>query len=66
MSLLNDLNEVYWSLGQYGIDDERRMRAVIHELSERIREWAPDRNKAEICYLTINGVATRLMIEIDR
>lgn len=66
MSLLDDLNEVYWSPSQYDIDDKRRMRAVVYELSKRIRGWAPDKDKAEICHLTINGVATRLMIEIDR
>ncbi len=63
MTLLNELTELYWSLGEYSIDDKRRMKAVIHEISQRIRTWAPDPGQARICYLAINEVADRLVRE---
>jgi hypothetical protein len=64
-SLLDSLSELYWSLGEYSIDDRRRMKAVIHELSQTIRTWAPDEGQARICYLAINEVADRLIREIN-
>lgn len=65
MNLLNDLTELYWSLGEYSIDDRRRMRAVVHEISQRIRTWAPDEGQARICFLAINEVADRLIRETN-
>ena len=65
MNLLDSLSELYWSLGEYSIDDRRRMKAVIRELSQTIRSWAPDEGQARICYLAINEVADRLIREID-
>lgn len=65
MNLLDSLSELYWSLGEYSIDDRRRMKAVIRELSQTIRTWAPDEGQARICYLAINEVADRLIREID-
>jgi hypothetical protein len=65
MKLLDSLSELYWSLGEYSIDDRRRMKAVIHELSQTIRTWAPDEGQARICYLAINEVADRLIREIN-
>ena len=50
---------------QAGIDDRRRMKAVVHEISQRIRTWAPDEGQARICYLAINEVADRLVREIS-
>jgi hypothetical protein len=64
-NLLDSLSELYWSLGEYSIDDRRRMKAVIHELSQTIRSWAPDEGQARICYLAINEVADRLVREIN-
>jgi hypothetical protein len=61
MTLLDDLTQLYWALGEYGIDDPRRMKAVVFELSERIRSWAPDPGQAKICHLAINEVADRLL-----
>jgi hypothetical protein len=63
MTLLNELTELYWSLGEYSIDDRRRMKAVVHEISQRIRTWAPDEGQARICFLAINEVADRLIRE---
>jgi len=63
MTLLDELTELYWSLGEYSIDDRRRMRAVVHEISDRIRAWAPDEGQARICFLAINEVADRLIRE---
>lgn len=66
MSLLDNLSELYWSLGEYSIDDRRRMEAVIRELSQEIRTWAPDEGQARICYLAINEVADRLIRECEK
>lgn len=65
MTLLNSLTELYWSLGEYSIDDRRRMKAVVYELSQIIRTWAPDEGQARICYLAINEVADRLIRECE-
>jgi hypothetical protein len=65
MTLLTELTELYWALGEYGIDDPRRMKAVIHEMSQRIRTWAPDPGQAKICHLAINEVADRLIRECE-
>lgn len=64
-SLLDSLSELYWSLGEYSIDDRRRMKAVVLQLSKTIRSWAPDEGQARICYLAINEVADRLIREIN-
>jgi hypothetical protein len=64
MKLIDSLSELYWSLGEYSIDDKRRMKAVVSELSQTIRSWAPDAGQARICYLAINEVADRLMREV--
>ena len=64
-NLLDSLSELYWSLGEYSIDDKRRMKAVVHELSQTIRSWAPDEGQARICHLAINEVADRLLRETE-
>jgi hypothetical protein len=61
MTLLDDLTQLYWALGEYGIDDPRRMKAVVREISQIIRTWAPDPGQAKICHLAINEVADRLL-----
>lgn len=63
MTLLDGLTELYWNLGEYSIDDRRRMKAVVHEISQIIRSWAPDEDKARITHLAITGVADRLLQE---
>ena len=63
MKLLENLIELYWSLGEYSIDDKRRMKAVMLELAGEIRTWAPDEGQARICYLAINEVADRIVRE---
>jgi hypothetical protein len=63
MTLLEDLSELYWAVGEYGIDDPRRMGCVMHHLAQIIRTWAPDEGQARICYLAINEVADRLIRE---
>lgn len=65
MKLLDSLSDLYWSLGEYSIDDRRRMKAVVFQLSQTIRSWAPDEGQARICYLAINEVADRLIREIN-
>ena len=65
MNLLVQLTELYWSLGEYSIDDRRRMKAVVYELANTIRSWAPDPGQARICYLAINEVADRLIREVE-
>jgi hypothetical protein len=65
MKLLDELTELYWSLGEYSIDDKRRMKTVIKEIVKRVRTWAPDPGQARICYLAINEVADRLEREIE-
>jgi hypothetical protein len=65
MNLLDQLTELYWGLGEYSIDDRRRMKAVVHELSQTIRSWAPDEGQARICFLAINEVADRLLRETE-
>lgn len=63
MKLIDNLTELYWSLGEYSIDDKRRMKAVMLELANEIRSWAPDEGQARICHLAINEVADRLVRE---
>jgi hypothetical protein len=65
MTLLNNLTDLYWSLGEYSIDDRRRMKAVVHEISSIIRTWAPDPGQARICHLAINEIADRLLLEVE-
>ena len=65
MTLLNELSDLYWALGEYGIDDPRRMKAVVREISHTIRTWAPDPGQARICYLAINEVADRLLRDCE-
>jgi len=62
--LLAALIELNQSLGAYEIDDERRMRAVVHEISRVIRSWAPPEERARIAYLTAHEIADRLDTEI--
>lgn len=65
MKLIDNLTELYWSLGEYSIDDKRRMKSVVMELAQEIRTWAPDEGQARICYLAINEVADRLVRECN-
>lgn len=65
MKLLDQLIDLYWSLGEYSIDDRRRMKAVLMELAQEIRTWAPDKGQAKICYLAINEVADRIVRECN-
>ena len=65
MNLLENCLMVQTALGEYGIDDRRRMKEVIREISNVIRTWAPDEGQARICYLAINEVADRLVREIS-
>jgi hypothetical protein len=65
MTILDQLTELYWGLGEYSIDDRRRMKAVVHELSQIIRSWAPDERRGRISFLTIHEVADRLLHEIE-
>jgi hypothetical protein len=63
MTLIKRLTELYWALGEYSIDDERRMKAVVREIAQEIRAWAPPESRLRICHLAINGVADRLLTE---
>lgn len=55
MTLLNELTELHRELGEDSIDDRQRMKAVVHEISQLIRTWAPNKGQARICHLVING-----------
>ena len=63
MNLLQNCLSVQNALGEYGIDDKRRMKEVIREIANTIRTWAPDPGQARICHLAINEVADRLIRE---
>lgn len=65
MNLLDQLTELYWSLGEYHIDDRRRMKTVVKEIAKIVRTWAPDPGQARICHLAINEVADRLEREAE-
>lgn len=65
MNLLETLLELYWSLGEYSIDDKRRMKEVVREISSTIRTWAPPEEQARICHMAINEIADRLMREVE-
>jgi hypothetical protein len=65
MNLLDQLTELYWSLGEYSIDDRRRMKTVVKEIAKTVRTWAPDKGQARICHLAINEVADRLEREVE-
>jgi hypothetical protein len=62
---MNDIIEeclaIYWELGEYAIDDRRRMQAVIKAIADNIRAWAPPEEQARICHMAINEVADRLV-----
>jgi len=62
--LLTALTELHQSLGAYSIDDERRMRAIVHELSRTIRSWAPLEDRSLVAFHTIHEIADRLDTEI--
>ena len=57
-NLLDACTELYWSFAEYGIDDRRRMKAVLYHLAEEVRTWAPDESQARICFLMTNGQST--------
>jgi hypothetical protein len=61
MTFIKQLTELYWSLGEYGIDDERRMKTVVREIAQEIRTWAPPETQARICYLMTHEIADRLL-----
>jgi hypothetical protein len=61
MNLTEECLKVYWELGEYSIDDTRRMKAVIKLLSGRIRTWAPTVEQARICHMAVNEVADRML-----
>jgi hypothetical protein len=63
MTLLNELSELYWATGEYGIDDPRRMGMVMWKIAQVIRTWAPREDQARICHLAVNEVADRLIRE---
>jgi hypothetical protein len=65
MTLIKELTELYWALGEYSIDDERRMKAVVREIAQVIRTWAPPESRRRICHLAINEVADRLLTECN-
>jgi len=65
MTLIKQLTELYWALGEYSIDDERRMKAVVREVAQVIRAWAPPESRRRICHLAINEVADRLLTECN-
>ena len=65
MPLIKQLTELYWALGEYSIDDERRMKAVVREIAQVIRTWAPPESRRRICHLAINEVADRLLNECN-
>jgi len=65
MKLLDELTELYWSLGEYSIDDRRRMKTVVKEIAKTLRGWAPDSGRARICHMAINEVADRLEREVE-
>ena len=65
MSLLETLLELYWSLGEYSIDDKRRMKEVVREIAATIRTWAPPEEQARICHMAINEIADQLMREAE-
>ena len=65
MTLITELTELYWALGEYSIDDERRMKAVVREIAQVIRTWAPEESRLRICHLAINEVADRLLKECN-
>jgi len=64
MNLLENCLSIQSALGEYGIDDKRRMKEVIREIANIIRTWAPDPSRARICHLAINEVADRMIREI--
>lgn len=65
MNLTQSCLKVYWELGEYSIDDTRRMQAVLKELAGIIRTWAPTQEQARICHMAINEVADRLIREVE-
>lgn len=51
----------YWEDRNALIDDHLRMRAVAEVIAAEIRQWAPPKEQAKICFLAINEVADRLL-----
>lgn len=65
MTLSQELTSLYWADAELAIDDTRRIQAVVHKISEKIRTWAPAKEQARICHLAINEVADRLLREME-
>lgn len=65
MKLTDELMSAFWADAELTVDDQRRMKAVMVRLSDKIRTWAPDEGQARICYLAINEVADRLVRETE-
>jgi len=63
MNLLDSCIEIHQSLGAYGVDERRRMAAVIREVASAIRAMAPPEARARICHLALNEVADYLIKE---
>lgn len=64
MNLLESCLAVENALGEYGIDERRRMKEVIREIANTIRTWAPDPGQSRLCHMVINDVADRMIREI--
>jgi hypothetical protein len=41
------------------------MKAVVREIAQVIRTWAPPESRRRICHLAINEVADRLLTECN-
>lgn len=55
--------KAYWHDRHALIDGHVRMAAVMQELAEVIRTWAPGKGQARLCHMAINDVADRLIHE---
>lgn len=66
-TFLGKLVDLYWAADDQGITDQRRMQAVVLEISQLLKTWAPDEGQARICNLAINETADKLarMAEIS-
>ena len=64
---LRNLVDIYWGSDKQSITDQRRMQAVVLEISRLLKTWAPEEGQARICFMAINETADKLarMAEIS-
>lgn len=57
---LKQLTDIYWQSSDATINDPGRMKAVVLQISELFKTWAPSKGQAPICHMAITEAAEML------